>query len=480
MKKALSLNNRLNPVCIWMGLFLLLTFLVNPITVLADSNTSATIPYNVSAMASYNEIMLSNLDLVKQKVYQNYNIDDSHSLLIWTNDGFFRNSFYEYYIMIDPSVATGYTYSEDYDYLSNKIHLVSTYQVCRIVVRTDNAPPEISMSNGIYAHLLGSSSSVSTSIGYYLPLYPFYYDGDPIVSQEGYTLLVANIDSGNVAVQGHAVQPDPSTSFLGNNADFGASISSSTMPSIPTISHYSSSTYTPPAIDNSSVSSLLESLIEIVKYSTTYIINGIQGFISSIIFTIESYGQYVGSIIAYVGKAIITNIQYAIQNLYENIVSLFEPILNFISEVLNSIKNIVDEIISIGSDENGVFSLTTLFVNLAIPDSSDLQDLIEDSDTFGVISVFSSINTKVRQEYATLQGLTSQKIIHVPSCTYHGQEIGDFDIDFSWYDRYKSLGDGIISAFLIWNYIWFLFFRFPYWLRGNSSDFNGLISKGSD
>lgn len=478
MKNALFQNKKqLAPVRFVTGLFLILTILVNPLTVFAESSSEYSIPYNVSNHSVMNSAMLDNVDLAIQ-YYNSINNNPSYdSILVWSTDGIINGYYaYIYTIMVDPYCTENYP--SNYDFSTNKVRLKSDSQITNIYISYSSLQHTGTTTIGTVYDLLGVPQTINYTVGDCTVNYPFYYSGDPILDSDGDELIVNRTSS--IIIQGHATEPNPTTSFLGNNADFGASISSYTFPSVPTVSHYNPNTYNPPSIDNSSVTSLLESIIDLIQYNLTYIVNSIQGFVSSIITTIESYGQYVGSIIAYVGKAIITNIQYAIRNLYENIVSLFEPILNFIAEVLTGIKSIVDQILLYGTDQNGDFSLTTLFVNLAIPDSEDLQDLIEDSDTFNVISVFSTINTKVRQEYATLQGLTSQKIIHVPSCIYHGQEIGDYDIDFSWYDRYKTLGDGIISAFLIWNYLWFLFFRFPYWLRGNSGDFSGIPPKGSD
>lgn len=313
----------------------------------AESIDSSTIPYNVSQMASYNEMMLTNIDQVKQIVYTNYNIDDTHSLLIWTNDGFFRNAFYEYYIIIDPSAATGYTYTEDYDFTTNKIHFISTYQVCRIVIRLDNAPPEVSMSNGLFAHLMGSSQSVSTSNGSYLPLYPFYYDGEPIESQEGYTLLIAN-GNGSV-VTGSTVAPNfgagagvNGSDFLGTGADFGASLSQATMPQTPTYNTFNFNTFNPPTFDDSSILDALDSIAQILIYTGNYIVSNILGAFSTLMSNIVLIGEYIVGVLEYIGRSIITNIQNAVQNLYENFVSLLQPLFDLVSVIKEKIDYITE------------------------------------------------------------------------------------------------------------------------------------------
>lgn len=205
-----------------------------------------------------------------------------------------------------------------------------------------------------------------------------------------------------------------------------------------------------------------------------------------------------------------TNIKTGFENLYENLVSFFKPYFNIFvgkfNEIINSIKEFATDSLSIFTDikdlistisdkitsfsnmvrsllisvktffdtiidlgtSNGSFSLTTLVVNLFIPSEEDFNTLFENSDTFDLLSIAQTIFEKIFSIWDSIYNLSSSKVLHVPSYTWHGQQIGGYDIDFSWFDSYKIYSDGIISAFLVFSYLWFLFFRLPSFLRGQA------------
>lgn len=475
MKNALFSNRSIvAPISFGIGLFLLLTVLVNPITVFASSGSSFEIPYNVSEMATYNLIMLEDpyLDQAITYALSNNFIDSDDALLVYTNDGFYSNKLFQYIFIVNPYCEENVI--DNFDFSSSPITFKSDQEIFTVIVHYSSGASGSSTQHLYQASLMGTSQSVTTSRGSYLPRYPFYYNGDPIMSANGKVVLIAN-GTGSLAT-GSAVAPSfgagagvGGSDFLGSGADFGASISSSTLPSSPTYNTYNFTTYNPPSFDDSSVLDALSSIYDILIYTGEYLVTNIAGAIKTLGDNIVILGNYIGDLLKYLVRTIITNIQNGIQNLYENIVALFEPVLKAFQEIIN-----------LGLDSDGNFSLTTLFVNLAIPDSEDLQDAIEDSDTFGLINVASSVNSKILSEVNTLKGLSSSKIIHVPSCYFHGVQIGDYDIDFSWYDNYKTFGDGIISAFLVWNYIWFLFFRFPSYIRGQGGAFVSDINSAAD
>ena len=190
---------------------------------------------------------------------------------------------------------------------------------------------------------------------------------------------------------------------------------------------------------------------------------------------------------------IISNIINGLKSIVDNFKSLFKPfidkVLEFINDFSDRFKDFVTDILSLVTDiknalasvkkffdylidlgtSNGTFSLSTLFINLFIPSASDVNQAILDSDTFGFISFFTTVFTKLQTSWNTIKGLSARKSLHVPSLVFHGYQIGNFDIDFSWFDNYKSYSDGIISAFLIFTYIWFCFFRAPSYIRGQGS-----------
>lgn len=212
-----------------------------------------------------------------------------------------------------------------------------------------------------------------------------------------------------------------------------------------------------------------------------------------------------------------TNIKSGFENLYDNLVSFFKPYFNIFvgkfNEIITSIKEFATDSLSIFTDikdlistisdkitsfsnmvrsllisvktffdsiidlgtSNGVFSLTTLFVNLFIPSGSDVKTAFEDSDTFGLISFGTILWNKILEIRSNINSLSASKILHVPSLIYHGQQIGDYDISFAWFDNYKVYSDGIISAFLIFTYFWFLIFRLPTFIRGQGQ-LSGIAS----
>lgn len=217
---------------------------------------------------------------------------------------------------------------------------------------------------------------------------------------------------------------------------------------------------------------------------------------------IKAIGTWLGNFGAWLKIAlnkIITNIVNGFKNVFDNFKSLFKPyidkVLEFINDFSERFKNFVTDILSLITDiktalanvkkffdyiidlgtSNGQFSFTTLFINLFIPSSSDVKSAFEDSDVFGLISFGTILWNKILDIRSTINSLSQSKILHVPSLIYHGQQIGNFDISFAWFDNYKVYSDGIISAFLIFTYLWFLIFRLPTFIRGQGQ-ISGLAS----
>lgn len=130
--------------------------------------------------------------------------------------------------------------------------------------------------------------------------------------------------------------------FLVPGADFGASVSQATKPNAPTITNYTWNTYTAPPVDTSTLESLIQSLIDIVKYNTTYIVGGITGLIENLLTNIQNMFAYIGALIEYSLRVLVTNIQNAIQNLYENFKSLVEPIFQLLEIVKEKVEYITE------------------------------------------------------------------------------------------------------------------------------------------
>ena len=282
------------------------------------SQSSGVIPYNVAVMSNYNQIMLDKLEIALNKYYEVTGYNSEAPILVWTNDGFFRNSFYEYYIMLEPQLRSGYSYPEGYDFTSDKIYLYSAYQIVRIVVRTDNNPPEVQLNQGIYATLCGNVQSVSTSIGSFLPLYPFYYNGEPLIDETYNTEVLISRVNGQ-APSGSATQPDLTGDDIGSDKpdidDY--------LPNIPSI----------PSLDNSSLEKIAESIYNILQWG----FNAIKGILQGLF-------EYLADTFTYSIQKVIDNIKNAIQNFYDNMKSLFEPLLNGLAEIAQGIKQTIENI----------------------------------------------------------------------------------------------------------------------------------------
>ena len=450
MKKTLTAFNTKVPTVIKaVGVLLLLTILVNPLYTFASSNPQIDIPFSLQDGANYNSWFYDNVSILESDSNVGPLLSDSDYVFVpidlsyygywddWSwwwisilalpiddfdnpiSDNLFTSPLY-------PDFVSGkncYFFNLWIDDRGNYLSHVEDFQI-------------YSYPNDRYIFGQHTSDNIA-DLYVYVSSYPVYWQKNVYSSND--TLILQFSNGGNI-ISGSSVAPSFETSghsgngvggsqFLGNGADFGASISQAIMPSQPTINNYTWNTYTPPTVDTSTLETLLKSLIDIVKYNAAYITDGIKGTLETIIANIQAYGNYVGSIIAYVGRSIITNIQNGIQNLYENIVSLFEPILNGIMVVATNLLVILDNIIELGT-ESGVFSLTTLLVRIAVPSQEQFNTLVSDSDTFQLIGLSNTCYTKIQSELTTLRGLQSSKIIHVPSLIYHGKQIGDFDIEF--------------------------------------------------
>jgi len=276
------------------------------------TQSSGEIPYNVSEMSCYNQIMLDKLEIALNKYYQETGYNSDAPILVWTNDGYFRNSFYEYYIMLEPQLRPGYLYIDGYNFTTNKIYFYSAYQIVRVVVRSDNLPPEVQLNQGVYATLCGNVQSVSTSIGSYLPLYPFYYNGEPLIDETNNTEVLISRVNGQFPT-GSTTEPDLTGDNIGSDK--------------PDIDDYIPNLPTMPTLDNSSLEKIGESIYNILQWG----FNAIKG-------TLAGLFEYLGDLLSYSFQKVIDNIKNAIKNLYDNFESLFSPLLNGISQLLDSIS----------------------------------------------------------------------------------------------------------------------------------------------
>ena len=160
-------------------------------------------------------------------------------------------------------------------------------------------------------------------------------------------------------------------------------------------------------------------------------------------------------------------------NFYNYIVSSFDVILNAFSKIIVVFAWLYNH----GLDSSNEFSLIVLINYLLIPDSSQFQAAIINHDQYGFISSFTHLADVIGGLYDDLNSLSPSYKLTLRSFTLCGVIVPDTDIDFSWYLQYKTVGDGIISAFLIFGYSYWLFIRFNGILRGTASDVSQSVTE---
>lgn len=299
----------------WSFIVLFCFFIGCSIRSQAASQTSTEIPYNVAEWTNYNQIMLDRIDIAKTYFYSYFPQYSNYSLLIWTDDGYYDNNIYRYVFMFDPQFNN--TITDNYDFSSNTLEFYSEYEIFIVLIESNGNGYGVLEPHSHYATLLGNAASVNTPVGSYLPRYPFYYDGDPVLSTNNIEVLISRV-SGQ-APSGSATQPDLTGDNIGSDK--------------PDIDDYIPTQPTAPTFDNSSLESMVESLYNWLKWEYNAITSTLKGLIN-----------YVGDTITYSIQKVIDNIKNAIQNFYDNMKSLFEPLLNGMAEIAQGIKSAIENI----------------------------------------------------------------------------------------------------------------------------------------
>lgn len=391
------------------------------------SQSSGEIPYNVAVMSNYNQIMLDKLEIALNKYYEVTGYNSEAPILVWTNDGFFRNSFYEYYIMLEPQLRSGYSYPEGYDFTSNKIYLNSAYQIVRIVVRTDNNPPEVQLNQGIYATLCGNVQSVSTSIGSFLPLYPFYYNGEPLIDETYDTEVLISRVNGQ-APSGSATQPD----LTGDNIGSDKPDIDDYLPNIPTM----------PSLDNSSLEKIAESIYNILQWG----FNAIKGILLGLF-------EYLADTFTYSIQKVIDNIKNAIQNFYDNMKSLFEPLLNGLAEIAQGIKQTI---------ENIGLLLEAFFAPF---DEEQFKEAYQNCE---FINAVDGVNDSIEEfEHAFTYAEERDYYTLYLGFIMDGYTV-NYDLDFTWLYPLRQYYRPIIWAVVIYEFFVYLCSQLSDYLQGRS------------
>lgn len=294
---------------------------------------------------------------------------------------------------------------------------------------------------------------------------PIYY---PFAIKDTYSYGVDELPvlanyTGPIDYSGHA---SPPVDENGHYIDDGSG-NRIPKPNFPQITGHTPSAPQFPNIDTSSIESLLESLIDVVEYSISYVVGVISDTFSNLLSNLSSLFNFVVQSFYYAVNNIVGSIKDFASTLYNNFASLFENVSTFYNTC-----------VALGTDENGIFSLQTFLTALIFPDTDALSGLLTDSDVFGVIPFVSSVRLAITNILDTLSNLTPTKVFILPSFTWHGT-IYNLVMDFSWYDDYKIYGDTIISGFLILFYLHWVYINISNTLRGAHSIGHDL-SKGGD
>lgn len=286
-------------------------------------------------------------------------------------------------------------------------------------------------------------------LSYPLQIKSNFYFGDYIV--------LTNETSPFISV-GHASEPnyDPDSIISDSNGD------PITHPNPFHPTPYSPTPFNPPSIVLSSVESLLESIFDLVSYGFNSFTSNFSGWFNNLLSNLDSWFRYVGNAIFYGVNKIISSLQDLGDFLYNNFVSLFEPLYDF----LGSVQTFFSNLVGLGTDVNGNFSLTIFVGKLLVPDPDDLASILLESDMFGIVDLFLAVKSFISDFFSTIFNLQASKVFTIPGFTAFGTSFPSYQVDFSWFDDYKNYSDAIITAFLVIGYAHWFFIQLAPMLRG--------------
>ena len=409
----------------WGILFLIILIAGCDVRAHAASQLSTEIPYNVAENKSYNEIMLDRVPLALEQYRSSHNIDESVPLLVWTQDGYYNNNFWQYYIMREPTLTSGYNYQEGFDFSSNYLRFTSQYQIECIAIMNNGSVGVWSINLGTSANLCGTAQSVPTTEGYYLPRYPFFYNGDPIIDSV-YNTEVLISSAGGLAPSGSATEPDLSGDNIGNDK--------------PDINDYLPTPTNPPAINNNSLEDLVESLFYLVLWHAGNIAGLVKGA-----------AQFLADTITYSIQKVIDNIKNAINNLYQNFKSLLEPLLNGIANLMQNVSDKFDY-------------LTAPIDPAAISSGIESTDLATD-----VAGYKTALNSFVGSFNNVSEPSTYKIPIHFENISMFS-DVGVQYLDLGWLNSVKTIIRGFVACLVTYGIIISIFDSVPNYINGGGGE----------
>lgn len=390
----------------------------------AATQTSTEIPYNVAEWANYNEMMLNRVDIAIQQYKTLVPSNADKPLLIWTQDGFYNGKWFQYYIM--PSPYYDGTIAQDFDFNNNTLQFKTTYEVVYVIVGINGDIGGAGFPHSKGANLLGSSASVNTAQGAYLPRYPFYYDGEPITSTNDLEVLISRVNG--QAPSGSATQPDLTGDNIGNDK--------------PDIDDYLPNIPTMPSLDNSSLEKIAESIYNILQWG----FNAIKG-------TLQGLFKYLADTFTYSIQKVIDNIKNAIQNFYDNMKSLFEPLLNGMAEIAQGIKETI---------ENIGLLLEAFFAPF---DESQFQEAYENCE---FINALDGVNDSIEEfKHAFTYAEEREYYTLYLGFMMDGYTV-NYDLDFTWLYPLRQYYRPIIWAVVIYEFFVYLCSQLSDYLQGRS------------
>ena len=354
------------------------------------ASTNSNLPYYINRYNStYNSFLEDNNinvnDIVTGAIngingnHAYFGSPDTSKCLVFLSDyssGFNRVYFW---LLFNPRYEGTFNETSYNNFNYDTLQLKCDVAVYRVTFSTQTfTSTEMKKQSGSSFNMFGSLNTVTTNFGTYTPNYPCGMVGlDELKdnSGNGAFVIVSNSTPSIPIGTGHATAPDSfedPTLATGSNHTLPHEV-----PESPTINNYTWITYNPPAIDTSTIESLLESLIYVINYLAGWFRDNLAGEFQNLISNITGLIEYIGETIQYYGGLIISNIQNGIETFYNNMVSLFEPIaatINYISEPISgtiiydniSGTSLVSNITSINT---ALTSFQTSFENLSEPSS---------------------------------------------------------------------------------------------------------------
>lgn len=443
---------------IWSAIFLTCLFVIFTEPVKAASQDSTDLPYvvenvipeDISFFEDLFKTTATNWGYNSDMIYRGNWESDNLLAYYYVNDG--GAAYMQIFIPYNNSPSYSISLSKQYGLFDSDTDYIDltlvNYQ--HIQYRSNNGSP------WYYDNIWEGNHTLRLLGG---NIIPDYISGNFYDSSDNLVLTIASNDV--VVDSGHASEPVD---------DHGHYIEDGNGNRIPKPNKPTPSVYTPPTIqfpsvDTSSLEKLVESLIDLVQYGISYIGGVISGWFSNLLSNLDSWFDYVVSSFNYAINNVVGAIKDLAQTFYNNMVSLFEPFYEFLSGV----ASFFNHLIQIGTVD-GAFDLANIVTYLFLPDSSAIYPIFVSHDEFNIIGITNHLFDEYRLFMSRVESINTLHYIMIPSFTFHNQVIPQTRIDFSWFEDYKVYTDGVISAFLIVGYVYFLFTRISGWLRGNQGD----------